>query len=62
MILFVSKESKFQNQLITAVNKIEWKSDQDLIISSMRPNKIIKALINPFNRENFVKVKVMFNE
>ncbi len=61
-VFFVSKESKFQNQLITAVNKIEWKSDQDLIISSMRPNKIIKALINPFNRENFVKVKVMFNE
>ena len=61
-IFFANDASPYSKNLIEVINGIDWDNDRELIVSSMRPGKIVKALMNPFNGDNYTKVEVMFDE
>ena len=61
-VFFINENSPFSTKLAKAVNELDWEMDKNSIVASMKPRKLLGALINPFNRQNYTRVKVMFDD
>ena len=61
-VFFVDQSSLFSEDISNNIRAIDWDDDKELIVASMRPKKIVSALLRPFNKNNYIRAEVMFDE
>lgn len=61
-VFFINENSPYSKKLNKVVKQINWANDKNIITASMRPKKILGALLNPFDKNNFLKADIIFDE